>query len=227
MERREREGGVKKRRKGLSLQIITVCRAVKIREQQQQHPCSALGCWHQARTPHPASFHSTNPSFPPTWHPLWAAQSVFQAPRVFQACCVPAWPPGPAAGSHSGAGHGIGSRGRGGVEVLPRRGPGAISRRALAAAERDGREGTSHMTAKMQREDAVSGFSFLFPAPLFTSQGWVCPRGQPRELGLDLGLELRNPRPPGRQVEITAPAQLKIPLGVASPSCRGVRPRWV
>lgn len=45
------------------------------------------------------------------------------------------------------------------------------------------------MTPKMQREDAGSGFSFLFPAPLFTSQRWICHAGQPRELGRDPGLE--------------------------------------
>lgn len=52
---------MKKRRKGLSLQIITVFRAIKIWEQQPD-PCSALGCWHQAGALCPVSFQSTNPA---------------------------------------------------------------------------------------------------------------------------------------------------------------------
>lgn len=52
---------MKKRRKGLSQQIITVCRALKIREQQLD-PCSALGglctlCPSRAQT-HPSNLAS-------------------------------------------------------------------------------------------------------------------------------------------------------------------------
>lgn len=78
---------MKKRRKGLSLQIITVCRAVKIREQQQRDPCSALGCWHQAGTPHPESSQSTNPSqrlgIPCGQHKVFFKLQGFSKPAVF------------------------------------------------------------------------------------------------------------------------------------------------
>lgn len=76
---------MKKRRKGLSLQIITVCRAVKIREQQPD-PCSALGRWHRAGTLHPVSFQSTNPSqqlgIPCGQHKVFFKLQGFSKPAV-------------------------------------------------------------------------------------------------------------------------------------------------
>lgn len=108
---------MKKRRKGLSLQIITVCRAVKIREQQLD-PCSALGSWHRAGTPHPVSLQSTNPS-QQLGIPCGQHKVFFELQGFFQGCCAPVQPPGPAAGSHSRAVPGIGSPVRGEVGVLP------------------------------------------------------------------------------------------------------------
>lgn len=49
------------------------------------------------------------------------------------------------------------------------------------------------MTPKMQREDSVSGFSFLFPARYSPGKDGSAPQ----ELGLDLGLQKSSFIPPG------------------------------
>lgn len=160
---------------------------------------------------------------PATWHPLWAALSVFQAPRVFQACCAPAWPPGPAAGSHSRAGHGTGSPGRAGPRSCP------LSARSYFQASpgccRVGREGRnlSHdcEDAAGRRRSLVSAF---YSQPVIQHSKVDLPRRAASGAGDGSGV--KHPHPPGRQVELAAPAQLKIPLGIASPSCQDVKPKW-
>lgn len=80
------------------------------------------------------------------------------------------------------------------------------------------------MTLKMQREDTVSGFSFLFPARYSPVEDAICPAGQPQGAGDGAGGDpkepegVRHPRPPGKQADTMAtPAQPKIPLGVVFP----------
>lgn len=51
------------------------------------------------------------------------------------------------------------------------------------------------MTLKMQREDAVSGFSFLFPARYSPVEDAICPAGQPWGAGADPGLVLLQKSP--------------------------------
>lgn len=46
----------------------------------------------------------------------------------------------------------------------------------VGTAKRDEREGASHMMLKMQWEDTISGFSFLFLVPLFTGRRCHLPR---------------------------------------------------
>lgn len=46
----------------------------------------------------------------------------------------------------------------------------------VGIAKRDEREGASHMMLKMQWEDTISGFSFLFLVPLFTGRRCHLPR---------------------------------------------------
>lgn len=82
------------------------------------------------------------------------------------------------------------------------------------------------MTPKMQREDAVSGFSFLFPARYSAVQGGSAPLDGHGSWGWIRGCR-QAASPPERQVQLTASAQLKIPLGIASPSCRDVKPKWM
>lgn len=77
------------------MQIVTVCSAVKIQEQQPGR-CSALGGLCQAGTPHPVSSLGRKP-IPTTFHPLHGQHKVFSKLKVFP---EPARPPtqGAAAG---------------------------------------------------------------------------------------------------------------------------------
>lgn len=79
------------------------------------------------------------------------------------------------------------------------------------------------MTAKMQREDAVSGFSFLFPARYSPGKDGSAPQ----ELGLDLGSSSFIPLGGRWSLQLLpswkSPLALpRLPAGMSNPSgCRG------
>lgn len=86
------------------------------------------------------------------------------------------------------------------------------------------------MTLKMQREDTVSGFSFLFPARYSPVEDAICPAGQPRGAGAGSvaggqPVELRkSPRelgilvPLGRRWRLWLLPRQKSPLALPLPT---------
>lgn len=82
------------------------------------------------------------------------------------------------------------------------------------------------MTPKMQREDAVSGFSFLFPARYSPAEDAICPAGQLRGVGLDPRLvELqKSPRELGALVPPGSRQMLRLLSSQKSPSALPLYP---
>ena len=86
------------------------------------------------------------------------------------------------------------------------------------------------MTLKMQRKDAVSGFSFLFPARYSPVEDAICPVGQPRGAGAgsaagDRPVELqKSPRELGARVTLRSRQRLRLLPSQKSPLALSLPP---